>query len=1124
MPMKVKTEKELLEDELILYAYTYPYHITDAKIFGETPGRLCVKVGDTQQGDDDMNVLDRADLRLKQQGKESESKAKIHVGEWKVDKSVINKDHVLHRIFKLEGKRPSDLDGMGKEWFYFDVNPNDVRIEDAKKHIAKTIESFGQIALPEVKLRPEQKRTLDEAVSIALKTNSNRVDIAANLPPRFGKTIWALMMFRRFARALNHDTMILPASWLSSQTSFAQEIKKFREFKNMVFINTKWDNWVEKMNKAYADGKKVVIAVSLHITDKYKLKPLRDIDNGYKFVCIDEGDYGAWTPNSRSVLNYIIGGKKNTGKMVVVPMSGTNIARMVTGSDNIDGLVQSTYMRLEAIQGDMIKRKFVRLRLDNTDKYVAELTKEGYFSWTKTWANVTKSQFFLTNFLQGLVAETNNQKYIDLSLPNMMDEPLNVMMMFTSATLKEMAKFQKIAEKARPNYRIMLVNGDETSNRDAEYEVKRAIAEARNAGQDGVIIISRAMGSRSFSVPEVQACVLCYDRGGIDPTVQKAARCLTPGKKWNGDTKEFGYIVSCSIDPNRDDMAIQQLVQEAAIESEIDGEPMPVVTKQLLRNVSILDVDEYGNAVEFDHDTLLEELTSSEVVQKVAAALSNPMAVIDDPELLDIVMNVVATKQNTKKIEKLLPDAKNFIIHGVQKKAPAAKSIERELRKRIDTLVSSSAYVCMMGEGRTYRDCLENIEEPKRFADRFGASPEDVITLLDYEVLPEHLLDIVVANGCNMLDALRETEYVEDAINIIEKFQKSDHLGEFKDIGVTNDSTEEEFWTGTIEADPTKKYLSVGTGKGAEVLALLKAGVPIENITILDRSGFNTLWESAGFNVHNGKIEEYKPVKHFDETLGNPPFSDRNDSNSANLDSVFLTKSLEISDRSTLIMRSKHFYRKSSKFRKELFASGKIVEIKYIDTAKVFPSVHGTEVCVITVDNNHTGPSRIVFADGVVKTVVLDENYCLLLKNSDYDGKPLESNMVHRYERGELKQRLIKDRKGARRLIETLAFDDNGNIVPVIRHTNQTDVGADHHGVVFNLVYGTVGRGLGKVLVKPKDCAIGGNVVVLYTDSEAHSQRVKEYLDSAEGHEMVLRYRASMQNNRQLFEQIPDVL
>ncbi|MCP4798731.1 MAG: hypothetical protein GY893_02150, partial [bacterium] len=787
------------------------------------------------------------------------------------------------------GRRPAELNGKGTEWFYFNQNPG-----VANKEISKVIESFGQTARPKIVLREEQERTLNEAVRIALDTDSNRVDIAANLPPRFGKTIWALMVFRRFARSLNHDTMILPASWLSSQTSFKQEIKTFHEFKDMVFIDTRLNGWVTDMNNAYAEGKKVVIAVSLHTTDKYKLKPLRDINNGYKFVCIDEGDFGAWTPNSRAILDYIVGGKKNTGKMIVMPMSGTNIARMVTGNDKIDGLVQSTYMRLEAKEKSMVKRKYVRLRLDSTDKYVAELTKEGYFSWTKTWAGVNKSQFFLTNFLQGLFGETDNQSYVDLQLGEIMGEPMRVAMMFTSATLKEMAKFYKIAERALPDYRIVLVNGDETSNREAEYAVKRAIAEAKLAKQKGVLIISRAMGSRSFSVAEIQASIICYDRGGIDPTVQKSARCLTPGKLWDNKKKKYGYIVSCSIDPNRDDTPIQQLVQEAAIESEISGDPMPKVVRQLLRNVSILATDEFGTAVEFEEKKLIEELTSSEVVQRVASALSNPMAVIDDPELLDIVMNVVASKGNTKKIEKLLPDAKNYIIHGEQKKAKSAKRLERELLKRIDTLVGSSAMVALMGEGRTYRECLENIEETERFANRFGAYPDDVITLLDYEVLPEHLLDIVVANSCNMLDDLLECDD-NTTINILEKFQNMQHIGEYRDMGITGKSAESTLWeekVAEIVWNENDTFISPATGMGYEITALLNAGVSVDQITIVDHTGFGKIWESAGFEYHNEKfLEEFETVKKYDFCLMNPPYGDNTP-----LYAKFFEKALEVAD------------------------------------------------------------------------------------------------------------------------------------------------------------------------------------------------------------------------------------
>jgi len=320
--------------------------------------------------------------------------------------------------------------------------------------------------------------------------------------------------------------------------------------------------------------------------------------------------------------------------------------------------------------------------------------------------------------------------------------------------------------------------------------------------------------------------------------------------------------------------------------------------------------------------------------------------------------------------------------------------------------------------------------------------------------------------------------------------------------------------------DVTKQYLSVGTVGGAEVSALLEAGVPIENITIADSSGFRTMWKKAGFEVYTGKYEDYKPVKHFNITLGNPPFSDRSSDSgaSADLDSLFLLKSMEISDRVTMIMRAKHFWQNRN-FKKDLFETGKVVELRYLDAEKVFPSISGTAVCVITVDKDHNGPCRVVYADGTVVDKTLTRDTCIMFNSPDWDGTPIENNMAHRWERGKLKRRLIKDRKGSRTLIETM---DKGT--PVFRHSNQTDIGVGQHGVVFNLLYGTMGRGIGGTYIKPKDYAIGGNIIILKTNSEAHSRRLKAYLDSDEMIALVSKYRQSVVNNRALFEMVPDVL
>ena len=54
-----------------------------------------------------------------------------------------------------------------------------------------------------------------------------------------------------------------------------------------------------------------------------------------------------------------------------------------------------------------------------------------------------------------------------------------------------------------------------------------------------------------------------------------------------------------------------------------------------------------------------------------------------------------------------------------------------------------------------------------------------------------------------------------------------------------------------IEWDKDSKFLSVATGMGYEVTALLDAGVRVDQITVVDMSGFGKVWETAGFEYHN---------------------------------------------------------------------------------------------------------------------------------------------------------------------------------------------------------------------------------------------------------------------------------
>ena len=578
--IQLKTQNNIKEDDLVLYGFTYPEFVAN----GPTKGYIEVKTGDTTQGlDDGLTIDESGRVRISQQGKSAEAYKKIIVGTFGVSKTIIKRDYVIHKELKKRGLRPKALDGQGQEWYRIPGKT----IKEVNKYLQDVIDSMGASSNKKLKLRKEQERTLIEAVEIYNSTNSDRVDIAANLPPRFGKTTWALTLFNE----LNKKVLVLPSSWLSTHTSFEDDIKEFRDFSDIVCIDSKNDNYSKQIKKALSENKRVAVYVSLFAKDKKQFNSIKNISNSDKFVCVDEGDFGSWTENKRVILDHLVS-KKNTGKLSVVTMSGTNVARMVTGSKNIDGIVQSTYMALEQTEKNIVKRVGVKLQLSNTDKYVKELTENDYFSYNKAMADPHKSNNFWSLFVKGITGKTENPAYKNLNLSVMMNTKFDCGMMFVSGKNENIEDLREVIETAIPKWTIIVVNGDHTSNKKAKDDVREKIEWSKKENKEGVLILANTMGSRSFSIPEIQSTIIAYDKGGIDPTVQKVSRCLTPGKMLNGEVKEYGYIVTCSMDSNRDQTLTKLLIEEAAIQSDIADQSLPKITKQLLNNVSILTTDE----------------------------------------------------------------------------------------------------------------------------------------------------------------------------------------------------------------------------------------------------------------------------------------------------------------------------------------------------------------------------------------------------------------------------------------------------------------------------------------------------------------------------------------------------
>jgi hypothetical protein len=259
-------------------------------------GYILVKVGDSQR---DVNI------RMGEQGGAAEFEGKIKIGSWN---GLINikRDFEVHTILNNSGLH--NQEGAGTEWFKIPATS----IDDARRYLDNVVSKLeGRKVRNKIKLRKIQANKLDRAMEIienAEKHGKNAVQMIANLCPRFGKTIWALMLFNRISEKYNNRVMLLPAYWLGVHGSFADELDAYDEFSDIVEINVNDPCAANDAWEAIRNGQRIVIPVSLHGNlEEWKKKHqwISTIPNEEIFAFFDEGDFGSHTENQREKAEYL---------------------------------------------------------------------------------------------------------------------------------------------------------------------------------------------------------------------------------------------------------------------------------------------------------------------------------------------------------------------------------------------------------------------------------------------------------------------------------------------------------------------------------------------------------------------------------------------------------------------------------------------------------------------------------------------------------------------------------------------------------------------------------------------------------------------------------------------------
>jgi hypothetical protein len=426
----------------------------------------------------------------------------------KVRKNMCKSD--LHQGVDFED------DGAGKEWILTNVEDiykelnfyptcvNDIlnneefmilwyeRVKNSKQTYFKKDEFYNKV----YELKPWQKTTVETMLG------SGKFYHQLGLAPRFGKTLTVLEYFKKkvLKGEYSKDELWLVAlsKSLSSNTSFINDYNDFGFFKyfNMVddislFVDE--DKIIEKLKLQLPEGSKVVLVT-------------------------DEADFASHTQISTERLS-LVNVSFNVVEHIVMTGTGYGKASKIFKEITLSNInsIYFTYTEMCEMGGDVTKRNFVNVQYDITEDF-----QDDVLNIRQSFNDPAKHKDLVKFVHQWTLCE-DTQERIGL-------QETEIIMVFVKPDSKiNLKKFVNKFEKMYGNEAVcMVLTGDESSNREAEKDVKEKLSTMRkNNDNRKLVVFSMGMGSRSFSVSKIYRVVELIDGELTSATIQEFSRCLT---------------------------------------------------------------------------------------------------------------------------------------------------------------------------------------------------------------------------------------------------------------------------------------------------------------------------------------------------------------------------------------------------------------------------------------------------------------------------------------------------------------------------------------------------------------------------------------------------------------------
>jgi predicted transcriptional regulator len=388
---------------------------------------------------------------------------------------------------------------------------------------------------------------------------------------------------------------------------------------------------------------------------------------------------------------------------------------------------------------EIVIPRFMRLSLERAVEKFNTLPEEYRTDWSKLLMDVDSSRGVLKTLIQSLFGVYGGELIGLVDLDMIMAERKVTHIFANTKDKTQQGKFVKlIREVLGGGYLVELINSDETNNREVEQKVKGLVNRAKRENKR-IVLVSKDMASRSFSIPEIDTVMLMFDRGSYATIAQKISRVLTPGKTFDGNIKVYGNIISLSLDPNRED--VSPIDEYIIYESEkVEGDDLNDSIQRVLRSVQLFTNGQHGE-VEIEKDEYADRLINSSSLIRMGSESSKVEHIINDTELVKQLIGVEVTQSD---VEKLLgvDSGKVKRIDGgekIKEEKQVDKKVEDirvKLKEVLKNIVENVVEISQINR-RKSNDIIETLE----MIDKNGYSDEVVIEVgVDCETIKKIIL------------------------------------------------------------------------------------------------------------------------------------------------------------------------------------------------------------------------------------------------------------------------------------------------------------------------------------------------------------------------------------------------